>query len=427
MKDAFELAPERWVRRASWILCLGFGGFVVWACLMPLQAGTVVAATLVVSKDAQVIAHREGGWIKAIHVADGDKVQQGQLLMEISDGRSAAELNKWQERVWQLATERARIQQTLDISSDKKTNLISQLNVPHEIKRHHQQLLAQQLLQHQLSAQELQLKLSGHQSELRALKVRHHSLEARKHLADEELSIARQLEQQAYLARMQLLAIERSNAELAGQLGASTAQQQALTAKISALMRQQERHQSQFEAGLLQRLSEVELNLIEAKMSLQNIKLQHQSGLIYALNDGYVAGLRAQSVATDQIWPGEVLMRLIPEDPDLVVEGLLPVTAIDNVWAGLTTKVYLRALDGALMAPVEGIVAHVDADPTEYGEERGYRFQVQITPAQWHEMADQRVMPGMPVDVFIQLRQSTLLRYLLEPILAHTNRALRES
>ncbi|WP_298439263.1 HlyD family type I secretion periplasmic adaptor subunit [uncultured Ferrimonas sp.] len=424
MRDAFELSPQRWAKRAGVVVAVGFLGFLLWAALMPLQAGTVVGATLVVGKNAQVIAHRDGGWIKAIHVSDGQSVQKGQLLMEISDGRSAAELEKWQERVWQFAAEKARLEQTLN---EGKGSQINKLDIPETIKNQHKQLMAQQLLHQQLTMQELELKLSSRRSELQALDIRHGSLVARKKLSDEELSIASQLQKQAYLARMQLLAIERANAELGGAIGASRAKRTAVKADITGLTRQLERVQSEFVANVMVRLGEVDLSLIEAKLSLQNMQLRHDTGMIYALNDGTVAGLRAQAVATDQIWPGEVLMRLVPQDPELVVEGVLPLTDIDNVWAGLTTKVHLRALDGGALAPVDGQVVHVDADPTSFGEEQGYRFRVQIVPNQLQQLADRRLAPGMPVDVFIQLRRSTLLRYLLDPVLTHTNRALRES
>ncbi|WP_028117584.1 HlyD family type I secretion periplasmic adaptor subunit [Ferrimonas senticii] len=424
MNDAFAISPSRWVKRAWAVVLIGVVGFGLWAALMPLQAGTVVGATLVVGKDAQVIAHRDGGWIEAIHVEDGQQVQKGQLLMEISDGRSAAELQKWQERVWQFAAERARLQQALD---QNKQNLISQLQVPEAIRRQHRQLLAQQLLHQQLSQQELQLKLASRRNEQQALQIKHDSLLARKKLADEELKIARTLQQQAYLAKMQLLQIERANAELTGAIGSAKAQVAAVNADISALQRQLEMGQSQFEARLLARLNEVELALVEAKLSLKNSQHRHSVGMIYAMNDGVIAGLRAQSVATDQIWPGEILMRLVPDKPQLVVEGVLPLTEIDNVWAGLTTKVHLRALDGGHIAPVNGEVVHVDADPTQFGDEQGYRFRVEIPPSQLSGLAQQRLAPGMPVDVFIQLRTSTLLRYLLDPVLIHANRALRES
>ncbi|GAA4876393.1 HlyD family type I secretion periplasmic adaptor subunit [Ferrimonas pelagia] len=422
-RSAFELAPQVWLKRALWVIGLGFGGFLLWSGLTPLKSGTVVPAALVVGANAQVVAHREGGWIKAVHVADGESVERGQLLMEITDHRVEAEMDRWQERIWQLQAEQARIAQTLTTGEGEQ---LASVDVPQAIRKQQYTLMAQQLQNQQLIEQELAQKLSSRRNQLLALEIRQESLVARKVISDEEVEIAETLEQQAYLARMQMLSIRRSNAELVGAIGEIVAKRDALAADILALQSQLARSRNEFRLALDSRLAQIQAELTEATLSHQNMVAKYRAGQIYANNDGVIAGLRAQAVATDQIWPGEVLLRLVPHRPELVVEGLLPVTDIDNVWPGLITQVHFRALDGQDIAPLEGTVMHVDADPTVMGERTGYRFKVTLAPAQFDRLAQQKLSPGMPVDVFIQLQESTLLRYLLDPLMARSRGALRE-
>ncbi len=62
------------------VFFVGFGG---WAAFAPLDAAVVAPGVIVVSGNRQTVQHRDGGIVSRIAVKEGDRVQQGQVLIEL--------------------------------------------------------------------------------------------------------------------------------------------------------------------------------------------------------------------------------------------------------------------------------------------------------------------------------------------------------
>ncbi|MEM9810524.1 MAG: HlyD family efflux transporter periplasmic adaptor subunit, partial [Pseudomonadota bacterium] len=69
-------------------LGVGLGGFLLWSLIAPLDEGVVAAGQLVVAGDRKEIAHFEGGIVRAIHVAEGDRVEEGESLITLEPVQS---------------------------------------------------------------------------------------------------------------------------------------------------------------------------------------------------------------------------------------------------------------------------------------------------------------------------------------------------
>ncbi len=76
--------PWREGRMGVVVLAIFFGVFGLWAALAPLDAGVVAVGEVIVSGNRQVVQHREGGVISRVAVSEGDHVEQGQVLIELS-------------------------------------------------------------------------------------------------------------------------------------------------------------------------------------------------------------------------------------------------------------------------------------------------------------------------------------------------------
>ena len=72
------------------IIALFFVLFLGWAAFAPLDAGAFAQGQVAISGNRQSVQHREGGTIAALHVAEGDRVRQGQVLIELSSGELRA-------------------------------------------------------------------------------------------------------------------------------------------------------------------------------------------------------------------------------------------------------------------------------------------------------------------------------------------------
>lgn len=80
----------RHLRLGGWLVLLGFGGFLLWGLLAPLDKGVPVSGSVVVAGNRKAVQHPSGGVVSQIQVHEGDRVRAGQvlLLMDTVDSRT---------------------------------------------------------------------------------------------------------------------------------------------------------------------------------------------------------------------------------------------------------------------------------------------------------------------------------------------------
>src|SRR5574344_658442 len=64
-------------RLGFWVLGVGFGGFLLWAALAPLNEGVPTHGMVTVDTKRKAVQHISGGIIKAVHVREGQFVKAG--------------------------------------------------------------------------------------------------------------------------------------------------------------------------------------------------------------------------------------------------------------------------------------------------------------------------------------------------------------
>lgn len=78
-------------KAGRWLVLAGFGGFLVWAALAPLDKGVPVSGNVVVAGSRQAVQHPTGGVIGQLAVRDGDQVQAGQVLLSLDPTQAQAQ------------------------------------------------------------------------------------------------------------------------------------------------------------------------------------------------------------------------------------------------------------------------------------------------------------------------------------------------
>ena len=81
---------DKLVRRMALTCAVGFGGFLIWAFVAPLEEGVASNGQIIVEDNRQVVQHLEGGLVKEIFVREGDIAQQGAVLVVLEKTRALA-------------------------------------------------------------------------------------------------------------------------------------------------------------------------------------------------------------------------------------------------------------------------------------------------------------------------------------------------
>jgi HlyD family secretion protein len=168
------------------------------------------------------------------------------------------------------------------------------------------------------------------------------------------------------------------------------------------------------------KLSELAERKIAAVDQLNRIDIRApQSGRVHQLAVHTVGGVIA---------PGEQIMLIVPDSDALAIEVKITPREIDQVYVGQLATLRFAAFDQKTTPEMDGEVAVVSADLTE--EKRTgtsyYTARVLLKPEELAKLRSSKLVPGMPVDVFIKTQSRTALSYLMKPLRDSAQRALKE-
>ena len=115
--DATDVTPKeaktdsgRAARIGLWTLGLGFGGFLLWAGLAPLDEGVPGPGQVVIDTKSKAVQHLSGGLVKEVLVGEGDRVKEGQLLVRLDAGVARANFEATRQRYLNLRATESRLQ-----------------------------------------------------------------------------------------------------------------------------------------------------------------------------------------------------------------------------------------------------------------------------------------------------------------------------
>ena len=119
---------------------------------------------------------------------------------------------------------------------------------------------------------------------------------------------------------------------------------------------------------------------------------------------------------------------IVPGNDDLAIEARILPNDIDQVGSSQQVRVRLSAFNQRATSELQGRVINVSADVTE--DTRSglsyYTARIEIDEESLEQIVDWKLVPGMPVEVFITTGERTALAYLAKPIMDQLERAFRD-
>lgn len=427
-----DLDAGRPVRWGVWLVIAGFGGFLLWSCLAPLDAGVVATGTVKVTSNRKAVQHLSGGTVEAIMVREGDVVKKGQEVVRLDALRAVAEQGALSAQYIVSKTVENRLEAERDgrdtVTFDpalletyaNDPRLLAAMDLQQRLLDTRRAGLAGELsiLEENLTASAVQLKglqqvYGAHASQIGFL--------------NQELQGTRVLAAEGYVPRNRLLELERSNADLsAGQAenlnNIARARSQATEIKLRILQRQHD-YLKEVESQLTDTAKEN--TTLADRLRALDYEVTHT--VIRSPIDGMVQGLSIATVG-GIIQPGAKIMEVVPLDQPLQVDAMIPVQAIDKMVPGLAVDIAFPAFNHAQTPNIPGRVKTISADRLldEESKQPFYLAQVEVTPAGMGLLGSNHIRPGMPATVTIKTGERNLLSYLLKPMLERVDAAFKE-
>jgi len=421
----------RTVKIGAWVLLGGFGAFMLWAILAPLDEGVPAQGMVMVDTKRKTIQHLTGGLIDKVMVREGQLVQAGDVLIKLNEAQARAEFESYRQRYLSLRAQEdrllaeqaglAKITFHPDVLAGKDDPLIGQ-----------HLLTQEQLLNSRRLALRSELASIGEamQAQQEAAKGYAAQLEWRKqqmaYLVEERAGL-RDLVKEGYAPRNKLLEMERMASDIEATLSdlqANLARAKRSAAELS--MRKMQREQ-EFRKEVDTQLAEVrrEVSADEERFKASRDALERTE--IKAPVSGAVVGIATQTVG-GVIPQGQRIMDIVPKDEALMLEAQIPPHLIDRVRVGQLADVRFSNFSLTPQLVVEGQLASVSADLlVDPATNTGYYLaRVAVTAKGLQELGGHRLQPGMPAEIVIKTGERSLLEYLLHPLTRRLAQSMKE-
>jgi HlyD family secretion protein len=412
------------------LLTFGVGG---WAAASKFSGAVIGQGVVVVDSSVKKVQHATGGIVRELRVREGDRVNAGDILIRLDETQTLANATIMIQSVDELLAREARLEAErdsaddimferglLERSSEKNSEAARVVAAERTLFRLRREARAGQKAQLRERMTQLTEEIKGYTGQAQA---KQKEIE----LIQKELEGVRTLYQKNLVPITRLTALERDGARLEGersQLGGAVAQSKGKIAEIQLQI-------IQIDQDLR---TEVGKDLIETRGKLAELGERKTAAVdqlnrtdIRAPQSGRVHELSVHTVG-GVIAPGEQIMLIVPDSDALAVEVRIAPREIEQVYFGQTATMRFAAFNQKSTPEIEGQVSMVSADLTQ-DQRTGtsyYTVRVALSAAELSKLGTAKLVPGMPVDVFMKTSGRTVLSYLTKPLLDQAGRAFRE-
>src|SRR5499427_5763765 len=359
----------------------GLGG---WAMTTELSGAVVASGLLVVDSNVKKVQHPTGGVVGELRVRDGVHVRAGDLLIRLDETITRANLaNVDVRRVVEGE------QKLFDLRKSARAGQKAQLKE----------------------------RIGQIKEEIGGLTVQVEAKQNEISLILKELEGVRYLWQQSLVPITRLTQLERESVRIGGERGQLMASMAQARGKMTETELQIIQIDQDLRSEVAKELREIQgkmAELVERRVAAEDQLMRTE---IRAPQTGVVHQLMVHTIG-GVITASEPAMLIVPESDDLTVEVKLPPQHIDQLSLGQPAVLRFSAFNQRTTPEINGTVVRISGDII-LDQKSGatfYLVHISTPPEEIARLEGLRLIPGMPVEAFIQTDARTVLSYLVKPM-----------
>ena len=422
----------RGVSTTGWVIIgLFFGVLGTWAVTAPLNGAVVATAVVKVEGNRKSVQHLDGGIVKRMHVREGDKVKNEDVLITLDDTQARAEFEVLSQQFAVLRATEERLRTELEQRSalEMPVDLKARANDPYiagiwtgQVRQFESRLAAlngqRSVLKEKIA--QLDHQIVGGEAQVKAYRSQLVSTQ-------KEIESIIPLVNQGLIARPRFLQLERAAAGLEGQAADTLANIAKLRQAIAEQVQQTAQLDNDRMADITKDLRDTQAKLLEVIPRLMNAQAvlgrmdirSPYTGRVVALNVFSVGGVIAK---------GEKILDVVPDQDSLVVEAQIGVDDISDVHPNARAEVHLTAYKQRIVPIIHGDVMQISADRLTDPKTGNpyYTALVRVDEKELAALPNIQLYPGMPAQVMIPTTERTAFQYIVGPLVMSFNQAFRQ-
>jgi HlyD family secretion protein len=410
-------------------LTFGVGG---WAATTSISGAVIAGGSLVVDSNVKKVQHPTGGVVGEVLVRDGDRVKAGEVLVRLDETVMRANLAIVTKGLDEMTASKARLEAERDSSDNivfpwalmgraDKPEVAHVIDGERRLFAIRREARLGQKAQLRQRIEQLNEEIGGHTAQERAK-----SQEIV--LVQRELSGARELWARHLMPITKLTALEREATRLEGERGqliASIAQAKGKISETELQIVQIDRDLSSEVGKALREIDGKIGEFLERKVTAEDQLMRVD---IRAPQDGTVHQSTVHTIGGVIPANGEAIMLIVPAADNLIVEAKVAPQDIDQLRIGQQATLRFPAFSQRTTPEIDGVINRISADTTTDPRtgQSYYTIRIATPPAQIARLGGVKLVPGMPVEAFVQTGERKVLSYLVKPLHDQIARALRE-
>ena len=411
------------------VLVVGVGG---WATFTQISGAVIAPGQLVVETDVKKVQHPTGGVVGELRVHDGMRVKAGDILIRLDETQTRANLDIILKALDELSARRARDEAERDGAAaitfppDLLARTDSDPSVAHLLEGE-SRLFRSRVAGREGQKAQLRERVQQLREEIKGLTEQVAAKAREVGFITGELQGVRELYAKNLVPLARVNALERDAARLDGERGqllASTASARGKIAETELQILQidgdMRTETGKDLAEIRGKWSELVEKRVAAEDQLKRVDLRSpQDGTVHQMTVHTIGGL---------VTPAEPAMLIVPEADQLAVEVKIQPQDIDSVRPDQPAILRFAAFNQRTTPEIDGVVARVSADVTTDPKTgmSHYTARIRLPPDQAARIGSLRLVPGMPVEAYMQLGDRSVLSYLTKPLTDQIAKAWRE-
>jgi len=412
------------------VVLLLAGGIGGWGGTVPISGALIAPGQVVVESNVKKVQHPTGGVVGEVRVRDGDTVKAGDIVVRLDETVVRANLAIVNKTLYGLWARQARLEAEQRGAEAIKfpAALLERASEPdaRDVMASESKLFEVRVNGRAGQKAQLRERVAQLNEEIEGLSAQEKAKDKEIALVEKELVGVRQLYEQRLIQISRLTQLERDSARLNGERGQYVAARAQARGKITETELQIIQVDKDVASEVSKEMRETTDKIgefIERKVTAED---QLRRIDIRAPQDGVVLQSTVHTVG-GVITAGDAIMMIVPRADDLSVEAKVNPQDIDKLQIGQSTVLRFSAFNQRTTPELNGKVSRISADVTadQRTGQSFYTIRISLSPDEIARLGEVKLVPGMPVEAFVQTGERTMLSYFLKPFSDQLMRSFR--
>ncbi len=439
--EIMEKPPSPGLRMLLLMTCAFFTGALAWSIIGTVDVVAVASGKIIPSSKVKTIQPLEIGSVHAIHVRNGQHVDEGQVIIELDPTLAVADESQARQSLLSTRVIEARNAALLAYLDGQPTGFIAPEGTSGATVVIEQQFVRTSIAEFEAQIRSLRQQIGQRGAELSSAQAEINKLQQTLPLVEKQLEARRELMRQGNFALLKLLEYEQLRIEHLQNIEVQRANSERARAAIASIEADIAKTREAFGktavTDLVQASDKANLAAEELRKTIRRRELLQLrapvSGTVQQVAIATVGGV---------VQPAQPLMVIVPDDAEIEVEAHVVNKDIGFVQEGQPVRVKLEAFPFTEYGLIPGVVESISRDAIDLSQQSGpqrdekgrpvqpglvYAARIRLLQTNIRVRGrNQELGPGLSVQAEIKTGERRIIQYLLSPITQALDEAGRE-